>query len=371
MKAKIHIVSQNLEIIKTVSSALETEGHKVSSSNSAENCLKQCKVEQFDIVFVDVHLHGLPYNQLISDIKKVLIDTEIIVITSYAFPDVLIKAENRDISSFIIQPLEPDKVRNAVNRALRQSELIKENRRLLLAITAAKKEWEATVDAIEDPIFVTDFDYNILRANLATFQKLNKGVNEVLGHKCFEIFHCANNPLDECPGKKARDSGEPITDTIFFKGLKQRFTSSIYPQVFAAGGGLVHYLQEPVMTTEQQAETMTKYERMFDDAALPVIFIDLEDYKILDANYKALELFGRDPEKMLNTDLEDLFVESMRESTLNGIIKQTEGQKVFLKSKVLVNNKDEIDVYVVANPIEIKGSRYVEIFLIPKDVLKE
>ena len=60
-------------------------------------------------------------------------------------------------------------------------------------MTAAKKEWEATVDAIEDPLFVTDFDYTILRANLATFQTLGKGVKDVVGKKCY-VFKASNEP---------------------------------------------------------------------------------------------------------------------------------------------------------------------------------
>ena len=93
-----------------------------------------------------------------------------------------------DIGAYLVKPLIQDKIKNVTNRALHQGELARENRRLLLAITAAKKEWEATVDATEDYIFVTDFYYNILRANLATFRRLDKGVDEIIGNKCYKIF---------------------------------------------------------------------------------------------------------------------------------------------------------------------------------------
>jgi len=248
--------------------------------------------------------------------------------------------------------------------------LIRENKRLLLNITAAKKEWEATVDAIDEPIFVTDFNYNILRANLATYRMLDKGVNEVIGKKCYEIFHCATEVLDDCPGKKAMDSGEPVTDVMPFKGLKKRLNCSVYPQVFAEGGGLVHYLHEPELKPESQAEMMTKYERLFLDAALPVLLIDLEDYKVVDANQKAIELIGYEPESISDKDLEELFVQRVREEVMTNLIKQIEGNSATLKTKILTNDGREVDVYVITNAVVIGTRRFGEIFVIPVDSLK-
>ena len=59
-----------------------------------------------------------------------------------------------------------------------------------------------------------------------------------------------------------------------------------------SGGGLVHNLKKPALNVEQQAETMTKYERLFDDTSIPVLSVTKEDYKVTDANQKAIELFG-------------------------------------------------------------------------------
>jgi len=327
MKAKIFVVSQDLNITKLISETLQNEGLIVSSTNIPGTALAKCRQELFDLVFVDVHIREVSCKQLITDIKKVSPDTEIIVITTYAFPESIVKGEVLDIGGYLIQPLTPEKIKSVTNRALRQGELARENRRLLLTITAAKKEWEATVDAIEDPIFVTDFDYNILRANLATFRKLGKGVTEVLGQKCYLIFHCSDSSIGDCPGRRARDSGEPKTDIMLFNGLRQRLNCSVYPQIFPVGGGLVHYLREPSISTEEQSKIMAKYERIFDDAALPILFVAVEDYRIIDANQQAIKLFGYEPERMFNTELEDLFTAEVRETAIAQLVKKIEGEE--------------------------------------------
>ncbi len=369
MKAKILVVSQDHDIIKSVNDTLESEGHKVTSIDIPNTVVTKCREEKYDLVFVDVHIRDVPYDKLILDLKKDCSETEVVVITSYAFPESMAKGEALDIAGYLIQPLTQAKIRNVTNRALRQGELARENRRLLLAVTAAKKEWEATVDAMEDPIFVTDFDYNILRANLGTFRKLGKGVKEVIGKKCYKIFHCSENVLDDCPGKRARDSGEPSSESVSFKGLKQRLSCSVYPQVFASGGGLVHYLREAPVDTEQQAETMTKYERLFDEASIPILFVGVDDCKVTDANQKAINLFGYDPEQIFDMDLENLFAQSLRETVINNVMNQIEGKEAPLKVKILDYKNNEIDAIVIANPTEVAGRAYIEIFVIPIDLI--
>jgi len=369
MKAKILVVSHDDDLIASISKALEKEGHKVFLCDVPNSAIAKCREEKFDLVFIDVYIREIAYDKLVGDVKKAYPETEIVLVTTYAFPESMAKGQVLDISGYLIKPLSEAKIKSVTDRALRQGVLARENRRLLLTVTAAKKEWEATVDAIEDPIFVTDFDYAILRGNLATFQKLGKGVKDVIGKKCYNVFHCADHAPDDCPGKRARDTWEPANDVILFRGLKQRLSCSVYPQVFAGGGGLVHYLREPVLDTGQQAEAMTKYERLFDDARVPVLFVGSDDYKVADANQKAIELFGYEPEKIFDMDLENLFVESLRETAINNIVQQVQSEEPPLKVKIMDRNKKAIDVFIIANPINIGSTSYIELFVVPVDIL--
>ena len=369
MKAKILIVSHDNDLITSINQTLEKEGHKVVLCDVPSNAASKCKEEKFDLVFIDVYIREIAYDKLVGDLKKAYPGTEIVLVTTYAFPESMAKGQVLDISGYLIKPLSEAKIRSVAERALRQGELARENRRLLLAVTAAKKEWEATVDAIEDPLFVTDFDYTILRANLATFQKLGKGVNDVIGKKCYAVFHCVDHALDDCPGKQARDSGEPVSATVHFRGLKQKLNCSVYPQVFAGGGGLVHYLREPVLDTEQQAEALAKYERLFDDARIPILLVGFSEYKVVDANQRAIELFKYDPEKIFDMDLELLFVESLRETAINNITGQVQNSELPLKTKIQDSENNQVDAFTIANPINIGTTSFIELFIVPVEIL--
>ncbi len=371
MKAKILVVTEKPDVLKFIRKALEKDGHKVASNDVYDKVITKCRKENFDLVIVDVLMRKTPYDKLLPDIKKISPETEIVLVTTSAFPKEMIDTEAFDISGYLVKPLTQSKIKNATRRALQHGGLARENRRLLQVVTAAKNEWEAAVDAIEDIVFVTDYDYKILRANLATFRRLRKGVKEVVGHRCYEILHCSDHILSDCPGKRARDSGDPASETISFRGLKERLTCNVYPQILPTGGGLVHHLQKPTINTEQQAAMLTRYERLFDDAIIPILFVNADDYKVVDANQRAIELFGYEPVEIFDIDFENLFPASLREAVVNNIIDQIESDEVPLTIRILSHNGDEMEAIVIANAIEIGETSFLEIFLIPFDLISE
>lgn len=66
-----------------------------------------------------------------------------------------------------------------------------------------KQQWMATVDAIADPLMVTDSEYNITRANKALAQLEKQSIKDILGQKCFKVFGKRRSP---CPGCKMQES---------------------------------------------------------------------------------------------------------------------------------------------------------------------
>lgn len=366
MKAKILTISQDAELTARVTNVLSVDGHEVHGCGKPKEVISVIREHVFDIIFLDVHIRDAPYEKIVEVIRKVAGDAILVLITSYAFPEVA-SQDALDATIYLVQPLSDEKIRNTVSRALHQASMSRESRRLLSTVTAAKKQWEATVDAIDDPIFLTDFDYRILRANLTTYRKLGKGVEDVLGHKCYEIFHCSNHILDDCPGKRAMITGEMVSDVIPFKGLKQKLSCDVYPQVFS-GGGLVHHLHAPTVSYETQAEMMTTYERVFDEAAVPILLVDTDDYKVIDANQHALEFFAREPERIFNTDLENLFASDEGDVVIS-IMGEFGSQHRSLRTKIIDGRGKEKEVYLVVNDVAVRNRRMAEIFVIPIDLL--
>ena len=62
-----------------------------------------------------------------------------------------------------------------------------------------KRQWEATFDAISDPICLTDQNYNILRVNAGFLKKTDTDKQEEhLNKKCYESLFDRNSPCSNC-----------------------------------------------------------------------------------------------------------------------------------------------------------------------------
>lgn len=51
-----------------------------------------------------------------------------------------------------------------------------------------KNQWQATFDAISDPLCITDTEFKILKFNKAFLRKTLKTVGDILGQHCFQVF---------------------------------------------------------------------------------------------------------------------------------------------------------------------------------------
>jgi PAS domain S-box-containing protein len=128
------------------------------------------------------------------------------------------------------------------------------NQRLLGKITAAKKEWESTFDAMEEMVSIHGADYTVLRANKAVSRYLGREIDKIPGLKCYEIFHGAKEPVPLCPAKKLLDGKSPVSQEIFFGG--KYFEMNLSP-VFADGqvSSFIHVTKD---ITERKKEEKIK-----------------------------------------------------------------------------------------------------------------
>lgn len=70
------------------------------------------------------------------------------------------------------------------------------------SIKKAKQQWETTFDAVPDLIAIIDKDFKIIRTNKALSNRLGRDVKELVGKSCYEILHCSEEPVCNCPHVK-------------------------------------------------------------------------------------------------------------------------------------------------------------------------
>ena len=86
-----------------------------------------------------------------------------------------------------------------------------ENARLFSQVERAKREWEETFDAILDGISIHDPDFRIVRVNQALADMLGLSPRELVGRRCYEVFHQTDRPIDGCPHARVLKTTAPAS----------------------------------------------------------------------------------------------------------------------------------------------------------------
>lgn len=120
----------------------------------------------------------------------------------------------------------------------------------------ANKHWEETFYSINDAITIHDKDFNIIRANKAAEQVLNSSIGDVIGHKCYSVYHGCSCPPDGCPSCSVMNTGEPCTFEIFEPNLDKFVQIKAMPRLDKDGRivGLIHIVQDISLRKKAEEE---------------------------------------------------------------------------------------------------------------------
>ena len=91
-------------------------------------------------------------------------------------------------------------------------------------LAAAAGQWRQTFDAMSDSVALFDEEGRVLRCNAATTALTGRSFDDIVGRRCFEVFHGATTFLPDCPQQHALDSMQTETSTIEQDGHWLRIT---------------------------------------------------------------------------------------------------------------------------------------------------
>ncbi len=113
---QILIVDDEVNIRKTLSVCLETEGHRVVAVSNAPDAVAEAARRNFEAAFVDIRLGAASGLDLIPQLRAITPGLKIIVITAYASIDTAVEAMRRGASDYIPKPFTPSQVSLAVRK---------------------------------------------------------------------------------------------------------------------------------------------------------------------------------------------------------------------------------------------------------------
>jgi len=216
-----------------------------------------------------------------------------------------------------------------------------ENARLFENVSLARSELKNIFESISDMVYFTDKDLIIGRVNQAVINKIGKPEEEIIGKKCYEIFHGKNEAWDKCPHFHSVETQKPYVGELEDPYLGGVFVVSNSPIFDSAGNfvGTVHIsreitelrnLRERVIHSERMAALGELAARVAHEIRNPLISIGG---------------FARRLEKKLSGDIQEYAKIIVNEvSRLENILKEILG---FVKSTKI--SKIKIDINDLMN----------------------
>jgi len=223
------VVDDSAFICKTVCHAIEPSGYTVLTAVGGKEALQilSDQGERIDVVITDVIMPVIDGVELMGKIHELYPDLPVILMTAYSNIDIVITAIKKHAFDLILKPVDATLLQLAVEKALKQKNLlyleknyletlkqtVKEKTRelqmkmteleeartsqsteheklkvLFRKVQVIKEEWERTMDCIGDMVLLVDPTGKIRRCNQALRLFVGKSYMEILGTDLQELI---------------------------------------------------------------------------------------------------------------------------------------------------------------------------------------
>ena len=129
-KAHLLLIDDDANTLASLSRAFRLAGHDATVCDNAHRAAELIRNDHFDLILSDVVMPGKTGLELLEELKKLGVETPIVLISGQANIETAVKATRLGAMDFLEKPLSTDKLLLAVENALKLSRLEDENREL-------------------------------------------------------------------------------------------------------------------------------------------------------------------------------------------------------------------------------------------------
>ena len=114
----ILVVDDDAAVRRSLARVLTTAGHRVEAVGSGVDAVRRLQDEEFDLVVLDLRMPRLGGLTVLQHVQNRHPEVPVIVMTG--FPSIENAKESIELGAFdfLLKPLDPDRIRGVVSRAL-------------------------------------------------------------------------------------------------------------------------------------------------------------------------------------------------------------------------------------------------------------
>lgn len=194
------------------------EGYEVTVAENGSEGIARGSEHEYDVALIDLKMPDIDGLTVLRTLKDKYPDTEYMMITAFAGIDTAVEATRHGAYTYVPKPFTPDQIVFEVNRALGKRRLTLETRELraeqerrMLEISQEKSRLRTVINAINDAVFVTNLEDEIVLANPQTRSLFNFPSSIKAGDKISDILPVEVIELIREAQEKTRDGIELVS----------------------------------------------------------------------------------------------------------------------------------------------------------------
>ncbi len=218
-------------------------------------------------------------------------------------------------------------------------------------ITRAKKEWEATFDAISDLILLADSNGKIIRCNRATINKLETNFRSIIGRNIEEVF----------PGVISSEQRKSSvkTQVLSLPSSIGWFEVSSFPfQISEIQQGIIYIFHDVTQRKRAEAEIQRQkqfFEGVFQNSPVAIVTLDLNGH-IVACNPAFEQLFGYEQVKALGKRVDDLITPADQKEIAQEYNRRVKsGEIIHCVGRRKTASGEQIEVEIFNVPVTVNG----------------
>lgn len=276
---------------RLVERLLNLEGVRVVEAVDTPDALSQIETFCPDVVVLDIRMPGGGGIKALTEIKARHPQIVVMIMTSYPYVQYWRKCLEGGADFFFDKSTEFERVAEVIGRLGKSERLeqvayqtvvaqlvnakeqlekteqrcrdikilmpLQKSAEAATAGASAYSMWERTFDTLADLVAVFDAEQHIVRVNKALSNRLGVPAIDLIGKKCYEVFHGRDCPAVNCPYEAMLKDGKEQTAEVYDECLGGWFevqVSPVYEQNRLVG--VIHFARD--ITQKRQAEIQSR-----------------------------------------------------------------------------------------------------------------
>jgi PAS domain S-box-containing protein len=288
------------------------------------------------------------------------------------------KISHGDLSVEIKKSDLKDEIGSLTNSFITMTERLRESHQALKDTT---EYLQTLIENIKDGVVVLDKEYTIIDANSAAVEGVGLPKEEIVGSKCYKIYHRSDKPCDteDCPVKVVFTTGKPMRRVHNHYTKDGRFfiediTSS---PIKDESGKVISIVEvrrdvtERIKLQKEIEETKDFLNSVIESSPDAIITADLNGI-ITSWSKGAEELYGYKAEEIVGKSIADLYPPELKEQRLKWIELLLQGEKIRNKrTKIFRKDGKLVDISLSLSLLRDSEGKPIGTVGISKDISKE